>query len=127
VDKQFKVRGYQRVDFEFERNKDHRQDGKTKGKIEQENDSKLLDNLNMEGDFIEYQPNFKENTERNSNDKKAKSKSLDNKPNENLTKSSESNKKSQKKSLGRSLEEIYEEFREFVRTDKNTFLKINKK
>lgn len=127
VDKQFKVRGYQRVDFEFETNKLHKQDGKTKGKIEQENDSKFLNNLSMDGNFIKYDPNFKENTERISNEKKSESKLLYNKPDENLSQSSESNIKSHKKSLGRSLEEIYEEFREFVKTDKKTFLKINQK
>ncbi len=57
VDKNFKVRGYQKVDFEFET----QQKRKDPNFIEEirDNDNNLFDNLIMEGNFLEYRPKKK--------------------------------------------------------------------
>jgi len=55
VDKNFNVRGYQRVDFEFENNSNKKsEEAPDKYKY---NDEKLFENLVIEGNFLEYNPN----------------------------------------------------------------------
>lgn len=49
VDKNFAVRGYQRVDFEFET-----AETKEKGNLRRDKD--LFDNLILEGNYLEYKP-----------------------------------------------------------------------
>jgi len=56
VDKNFKVRGYQRVDFEFEKIKtEQKQESKSCIK----DDKELFENLFLEGNYLEYIPNRK--------------------------------------------------------------------
>ena len=97
VDKQFKVRGYQKVDFEFDYNPN---------KIQKENihkfsknDEELFKNLIIKGNTLNYNPN----------------KSIECKE----TKQEKKEKRQQKKEM--SLEEIYEEFWEFIDGDNLEF------
>ena len=56
VDKNFVVRGYQRVDFEFEKIKtEQKQESKSCIK----DDKELFENLFLEGNYLEYTPNRK--------------------------------------------------------------------
>jgi hypothetical protein len=93
VDKQFKVRGYQKVDFELKpkiiNNKET--DEKKEDKIKKR-DNELFKNLILEGNYLEYNP------------KKRKNLILNNK----------NGKISPMEKKEMSLEEIYEEFWEFI-------------
>jgi hypothetical protein len=102
VDKNFIVRGYQKVDFEFEshNSKDHNPDITLFNK----KDDELFENLILEGDYVEYKPN------RDSNG--------DSRP---IPKSYE---KSNRK---RSLTDIYEEFWEFIDDNNPKFKKFIEK
>ena len=89
VDKNFVVRGYQRVDFEFEKTKiEHNQQPKNSLK----DDRELFENLVLEGDYLEYIAN-----------RKNKSKNFQ---------KQEIQIKSEDKS--KSLQELYNEFWEFI-------------
>ena len=59
VDKNFIVRGYQKVDFEFETNKSG--EPKADVKLFNKNDNELFENLIFEGNFVEYAPKRKIN------------------------------------------------------------------
>jgi hypothetical protein len=89
VDKNFIVRGYQKVDFEFENKKsvEHKTDVKFHGK----NDDKLFENIIFEGNFVEFNPVRKNNRDLH--------------PHPKITEV-----KTEKKSL----EDIYNEFWEFI-------------
>ncbi|MFX1302357.1 MAG: hypothetical protein ACFFBV_01665 [Promethearchaeota archaeon] len=87
VDKNFQVRGYQRVDFEIE-NKSNREDFSNLRSFKQ-NDDELYENLILEGNYLEYKP-----------------KNTKSKKNEYQKKPSHQNKMT--------LEEIYDEFWEFI-------------
>ena len=65
VDKNFNVRGYQKVDFEFENKKDENQ---TSEFIE--SDDNLFENLIMEGNYLEYKPRKLKNEDKNNHKKK---------------------------------------------------------
>ena len=54
VDKNFQVRGYQRVDFEIE-NKLNQEKSSNLGNFRQ-NDDELFENLILEGNYLEYKP-----------------------------------------------------------------------
>jgi len=56
VDKNFMVRGYQRVDFEFEKVKTEQ---KQESQSRRKDDKELFDNLFLEGNYLEYIPNHK--------------------------------------------------------------------
>ena len=56
VDKNFMVRGYQRVDFEFEKTKKEQEQHPT-NYIKDEKE--LFENLILEGNYLEYIPNYK--------------------------------------------------------------------
>jgi hypothetical protein len=63
VDKNFAVRGYQRVDFEFEKTE-------IKEKKSLKDDRILFENLVLEGNFVEYNPRKKLENKTQSKDKK---------------------------------------------------------
>jgi hypothetical protein len=63
VDKNFVVRGYQRVDFEFEKTKTEQ---KQKPKNYIKDDKELFENLILEGNYLEYKPNWNKNKGKNS-------------------------------------------------------------
>ena len=97
IDKQFKVRGYQKVDFEFNYNPDKIQ----KDKIHKfsKNDEALFKNLTIKGNSLKYNPNNSIEYKETNQEKKEK--------------------RPQKKEM--SLEEIYEEFWEFIDGDNLEF------
>ncbi len=57
VDKNFVVRGYQKVDFEFESKKSI--ESKADVKLFNKNDKELFENLIIEGNFVEFNPKRK--------------------------------------------------------------------
>ena len=97
VDKNFIVRGYQKVDFEFENKKTP--EPKADIKIYNKDDNELFENLIIEGNFVEFKPIRKDN--RNSHPPPMKSEINTGK---------------------RNLKDIYEEFWEFI-DDKNSKFK----
>lgn len=108
IDKNFTVRGYQKVDFDFAY--DLIKKKKSKKVID---DSRLFDNLILEGNYVEYKANST-----NSSNKKKKNlfiteEVIDSpqKGNQDLVNNSNKRKK-------KTLKEIYEEFWEFI-DDKN--------
>jgi len=117
IDKNYKIRGYQKVDFEL----------KSINNIEKHNtqnlneNDKLLNNLIIDGNSMEYQPeniNQKINSKIFYRDK--------NHNNKTHTKENSSTKESNKKLLKikpKSLEEIYEDFKEFI-DEENDYFKV---
>ena len=93
VDKNFIVRGYQKVDFEFESQKPIKPNADIK--IFSKNDDELFENLILEGNYVEYKPRRETNR--------------DSRPPPNI---------SEKIKGKRNLKDIYEEFWEFI-DDKN--------
>ena len=93
VDKNFIVRGYQKVDFEFEPQK--LIEPKADVKLFNENDEEFFDNLIIEGDFVQYIPKRKINR--------------DSHPFPKITKINTGK---------RSIRDVYDEFWEFI-DDKN--------
>jgi hypothetical protein len=99
VDKNFVVRGYQKVDYQIE-NQTNEKDGFSLNSKKESNDE-LLNNLILEGNYLEYKPKriFPQNTEkfpRNTQEIDSKEKKM-------------------------SLEHIYEEFWEFIPDDNEEF------
>ena len=95
LDKNFKVRGYQKVDFEFERSIDTEPALRSLKRIRE--DKELFENLILEGNYLEYRPNHKDsNSKRNM---------------ENLI----------SRSNNMTLKEIYDEFWEFIDEDNEIF------
>jgi len=101
LDKNFAVRGYQKVDFEFENKEDQKKH--TDIQLFSGNENELFDHLIVEGNYIGYRPDVK------------KKNILKQKSNEN--KKSEP-KKSERK---RNLKEIYDEFWEFIDDNNSEF------
>ena len=101
LDKNFAVRGYQKVDFEFEKSNDKKE--RADIQLFSGSENELFDNLVLEGNFVEYRPIAKDN------------KDLKQKSNEN--KKSELKKNDHK----RSLKEIYDEFWEFIDDNNSEF------
>ncbi|MFO7795053.1 MAG: hypothetical protein ACQERB_03645 [Promethearchaeati archaeon] len=117
IDKNYKIRGYQKVDFEL----------KSRNNIEKHNtqnlneNEKLLNNLLIEGNYLEYQPknmNQKINNKDFHTDKNHHNKIH---TNENIS-IMEGNKKLLK-IKPKSLEEIYEDFKEFI-DEENVYFKV---
>ncbi len=90
VDKQFQVRGYQRVDFEFESKTSQEKNSNSRNSKKNEDD--FFKDLILEGNYLEYKPKISKNKEK----RHSKSNSI----------------KSQKKKM--SIKEIYNEFWEFI-------------
>jgi len=67
VDKDFNVRGYQKVDFEFENKKVENQNSEFKDFNDSDDD--LFENLIIEGNYLEYKPR-KSKIQNNNNQKK---------------------------------------------------------
>ena len=96
IDKNFAVRGYQKVDFEFE-NKTVRKE-QADIQLLSGSENELFDRLILEGNYVEYRPIAKDN------------KDLKQKLN-----------KSKKQEGKRSLKEIYNEFWEFIDDNNSEF------
>lgn len=102
VDKQFKVRGYQRVDFEIKQDNNtakHTKERKDTLNIEE---SEFFENLILEGNYLEYRP--KNNKKSQLNEQKRESSVMGNRE--------------------MSLEEIYEEFWEFIDDENYEFKEL---
>ena len=97
VDKNFQVRGYQRVDFEFE-NKSNDEKSSDFNSIKQD-DFDLFENLILEGNYIEYKP-------------KEIPKIIHNR---------QKNRKTNFQKKNMSLEDIYNEFWEFIDENNEKF------
>jgi len=97
VDKNCAVRGYQRVDFEFE--KIRTEEKRLQNRKNKRNDDELFENLILEGNYLEYNPNQKQE-----NKDKREQKVLPKSSDTNLT-----------------LQEIYNEFWEFIDEDTEQF------
>ncbi len=96
VDKNFVVRGYQRVDFEFEKIKT------VQKQVSQsliKDDKELFDNLSLEGNYLEYIPNRKQEK------KEFQKQKIKIKPEEKVN----------------PLKEVYDEFWEFIDENNTTF------
>ncbi len=103
VDKNFMVRGYQRVDFEFEKTKtEHKQ--KPKNHIK--DDKELFENLILEGNYLEYNPKGNKG-----NNKKSQKQKIQNKSSKNF----------------KSIQELYDEFWEFIDDDNAQFQEFIKR
>ncbi|KKK44978.1 hypothetical protein LCGC14_0748010 [marine sediment metagenome] len=99
VDKNFMVRAYQKVDFEFEKIKSE-EEKKEQPEDDLKNDIKLFENLILEGDYLEYKP--KVASKMNNNDQK--------------------NYKQENKLKPKiDLQELYEEFWEFIDENNKVF------
>jgi len=102
VDKNYMVRGYQRVDFEFDKIKT--EEKTLQNRKNKTNDDELFENLILEGNYLEYSPNQKQE------DKDKKKQTVE--------------YKSAEKNLD--LQEIYDEFWEFIDKDNNLFQRFIK-
>ena len=96
LDKNFAVRGYQKVDFEFENKEDQKEH--TNIQLFNENENELFDQLIVEGNYVGYRADVKKN-----NVLKQKS------------------KESKKPEAKRRLKEIYDEFWEFIDDNNSEF------
>ena len=101
LDKNFAVRGYQKVDFEFENKGNQKKQADVQ--FSSESESEIFDRLILEGNYVEYRQNVKDNT--------------------NLRKKSKDHKKPElkKKERKRSIKEIYDEFWEFIDDNNSEF------
>jgi len=105
IDKNFKVRGYQKIDFEVSLKKSRLQRSPTEMvKSLTKDDDKLFDNLILEGNYIEYSPKNETNNKLDSNPK--------------------SNEESKLIKKDMSLEEIYDLFWEFIDDDNREFKEL---
>jgi hypothetical protein len=110
VDKNFSVRGYQRVDFELESQSSEKKDKDSRDFKETEEE--LLDNLILEGNYVEYKPKKRINY-----NKRQKGIEVMTSPKNDIQK----NKQEQKQKNEMTLKEIYEEFRDFIDKDNEKF------
>ena len=106
VDKNCAVRGYQRVDFEFENTLTREK--KSIPKNFNRNDKNLFENLILEGNYLEYRPKYANQNNFEINDQVKE---------ENQCQSKISKPKDNKMSL----QEIYDEFWEFIDDDNKVF------
>ncbi len=97
VDKNFQVRGYQRVDFEFENKSNDEKNSDLN--INKQGDIGLFENLILEGNYVEYTP--KEILKKNYNQ--------------------QINRKTNFQKKKMSLEDIYNEFWEFIDENNEKF------
>ena len=129
VDKNFIVRGYQKVDFEYE--SDLIKPQKVRKKKEKNDNSELFDNLTLEGNFVEYQPRIKSKANKASKNQKhplfiteevitTSPKKRENIPNKKQLIDSHKKRKM-------NLENIYNEFWEFIDDQNNIFREFIKK
>ena len=96
LDKNFAVRGYQKVDFEFENKENQKKQADIQ--LFSENENELFDHLILEGNYVGYRPDVKKI-------KVLKQKSKESKKNEGK----------------RSLKEIYNEFWQFIDDNNSEF------
>ena len=96
LDKNFAVRGYQKVDFEFETKEDQKKH--TDIQLFSGNENELFDHLIVEGNYVGYRPDVKK-----------------------INVLKQKSKESKKHDGKRSLKEIYDEFWEFIDDNNSDF------
>jgi len=106
VDKQFRIRGYQKVDFELP--------NKKKKKALIKSDDELFDNLILESNYLEYNPNIKNGTNETNESNESNETSENSETKANLP----------IKPKEMTLEEIYEEFWEFISDENPEFKEL---
>ncbi len=99
IDKNYKVRGYQKVDFEIKENLIKADNAKEKSETSLKDDEELFKNLILEGNYLEYIP----------------SKNIVKKPSQLLKEVPPRNEEKE------NLRELYEEFWEFIDDDNREF------
>ena len=115
VDKNFVVRGYQRVDFEFCEDKiEDKEDPFTSLK---DKDNKLFDEIHFQGNHLEYNP--QETQTENMEDQNKKEETLEKEKPQQLKQEEQRNEPPKRKEM--TLEEIYDEFWEFIDENNHEF------
>lgn len=115
VDKNFVVRGYQRVDFEFCGDKiEEKEDPLT---YLREKDNKIFDEIYFQGNYVEYNP---QETQKKDTDERNKNEDTLKKEEPQQLKQEEQSKETPKKKE-MTIEEIYEEFWEFIDDNNHEF------
>ena len=105
IDKNFKVRGYQKVDFEVSpENSEPHSTQERKIKAVKQKDDELFNNLIIEGNYIEYLPKEKINNK--------------------FLRNPKSNEESKLRERDMTLEEIYDIFWEFIDDDNREFKEL---
>ncbi|MHA1257399.1 MAG: hypothetical protein ACTSPS_17555 [Promethearchaeota archaeon] len=113
VDKNFVVRGYQRVDFEIGDDKiEDKKDPFTSLK-----DNKLFDEIHFQGNHLEYNP--QETQTENMEDQNKKEETLEKEKPQQLKQEEQRNEPPKRKEM--TLEEIYDEFWEFIDENNHEF------
>lgn len=117
VDKNFVVRGYQRVDFEFCDDKiEEKKDTFTSFRGR---DKKLFDEIQFQGNHLEYKPQKRDTDEQNKNEDTLKKEKTQQLKEERDVKDEESKATPKRKEM--TLEDIYNEFWEFIDDDNDEF------
>jgi len=112
VDKNCAVRGYQRVDFEFE-NASVRKN-KLNSENLKNNDKDLFENLILEGNYLEYRPKrIKSDKDNQNNNYRVNNQTKNEKKHQ--------NKQNNSKNIKMTLQDIYDEFWEFIDDDNELF------
>lgn len=114
IDKNYMIRGYQKVDFELKSESE-----KSQNEIQQvRKDNELFSQLFLEGNYVEYipeKPQISYRSEKNYSKKDINNRKVRKKIN---------NKDNTKEMQQRTLKQIYEDFWEFIKDDNNTFQKF---
>ncbi len=127
VDKNYKIRGYQSVDFEFKNNMEKKQDPLYKEKLIKKKKSEkiLFETLITEGNYVEYLPKGyklpkkKENISHNISNLRMGQKSVHNKVTMEVLPNK--SRKDELESKEKTLKDIYEDFWEFIDDDNEVF------
>ncbi len=98
LDKNFAIRGYQKVDFEFENKKDQKQQADIQ--LLSGSEDELFDHLILEGNYVKFRPTVNKKKKNELEQKLQESKKLESK---------------------RSLKDVYNEFWEFIDDNNSEF------
>ena len=115
VDRNFIVRGYQRVDFEF--NDDKIKEKKDSLNSLKEKDNKIFDEIYFQGNYVKYNP---QETQKNDTEDQNKNEDNIEKGESQYIKREEQGKETPKRKE-MTLEEIYDEFWEFIDDNNHEF------
>jgi len=98
LDKNFAVRGYQKVDFEFENKEEQKEHAEIQLFNGSGNEDELFDHLILEGNYVGYRPDVKK-----------------------INVMKQKSQESKKQEVKRSLKDIYNEFWEFIDDNNSEF------
>lgn len=127
IDKNYKIRGYQKVDFEFDHSSKKKPKRHRKSRY-RKSDKELFENLITEGNYVKYYPDRlkvkKKITSAIDNHSNDSLKTSDRPPDPVPDHSPQNQKSPFAKFKERSLEEIYEDFWEFIDDDNEQFIDL---